>query len=75
MDDAENRYLNRSDFNIQGLLKEKKYAKILNVFAFIGFLAGVSASLVFYIRYNLLLTPIIALASSRKSIRLFKIIC
>lgn len=65
MDNTEDRYLNRSDFNIQDLLKEKKYAKILNIFAFIGFLAGLSASLVFYIKYDLILTPLIALTSSK----------
>lgn len=65
MDDTENQYLNRSDLNIQDLLKEKKYAKILNIFGFIGFLAGLSASLVFYIKYSLILTPIIALTSSK----------
>ncbi|CAF1010418.1 unnamed protein product [Brachionus calyciflorus] len=64
MSDTENRYLNRSDLNVQGLLKEKKLAKTINIFACIGILSGISASIVFYVKYKLLLTPILAINSS-----------
>jgi hypothetical protein len=63
--DQENRYLTRSDLNVDNLLKEKKIAKIMIVFASIGVFVGVSASLTFYFHYNLILTPIFAIISGK----------
>ena len=60
---AESRYLTRSDLNIDNLLKEKKIAKIMIIFASLGIFASLTATPVFFFRYKLALTPIFGLIS------------
>ena len=63
MDDQENLYLNRSDLNVEKLVRERKFAKLVIFFASIGAFAGFSASLMFFFQYKLLTTPMLALIS------------
>ena len=64
--DPENLFLNRSELNVEKLLREKKIAKLYIIWASIGVLAGLSATIVFFFHYKLALTPGFALLSSMK---------
>ncbi len=59
----ENLYLNRSELNVEKLIKERKNAKLMIFFASIGVFAGVSAFFMFFFSYKLLITPTFALVS------------
>lgn len=60
---TDNPYLSREDVGIERLLKEKKWARVIIVFAAIGIFAGLSAAITFYFQYKLILTTILALIS------------
>ena len=62
MDSREDTYLN--SYNSANVENEKKYAKIIIVFAFVGVLAGLSACYMFFFVYKLVETPLLALISS-----------
>ena len=62
--DSENRYLTRSDYNVDNLLREKKLAKVMIFLASIGIFTGCSAALVFFFHYKLALTPLFAMTST-----------
>ncbi len=62
----ENLYLNRSELNVEKLIKERKVARLYIFFASVGVLAGISASLMFFFKYKLLTTPSFALISGTK---------
>ena len=53
----------RSDTTIERLLREKKWARVIIVFASIGVFAGLSASVTFYFHYQLILTTTLAFIS------------
>ncbi len=61
MDDTESSFLGRLNANYDRLVKEKKNAKIAIVLASIGIAAGLSASFVFFIVYNYIITASFAL--------------
>ncbi len=63
--DPENMFLNRSELNVEKLMKEKKLTRVIMFLAAIGVLAGLSATLVFFFHYKLAITPGFALLSSR----------
>lgn len=52
-----------SDTTIERLLREKKWARVVIVFASIGIFAGLSAAVTFYFHYELILTPTLAVIS------------
>ena len=54
-----------SDTTIERLLREKKWARVVIVFASIGVFAGLSAAVTFYFHYELILTPTLALISGK----------
>jgi hypothetical protein len=60
---GENQYLTGLAFNHEEMLHAKKVAKLIIFLAFLGVLAGLSASPVFYGIYNLYLTTIFAALS------------
>lgn len=60
---TENPYLNRSDVNIERLLKEKKWAKLVIFVAGIGVFAGLSAAPLFYLKYELIIISSLAFLS------------
>ncbi len=62
--DPENLFLNRSELNVEKLLREKKLAKFYIIWASFGILAGLSAAFVFFFHYKLAITPGFALLSS-----------
>ena len=62
----ENLYLNRSELNVEKLIKERKVARLYIFFASVGVFAGISASLMFFFKYKLLTTPSFAFISGMK---------
>ena len=60
---TENPYICQFDVNIERLMREKKWARVVIVFASIGIFAGLSAAIMFYFRYHLVLITILALIS------------
>ena len=66
MMDSENLFLNRSELNVEKLVRAKKIAKIMIIWTLLmGVAMGVSASLVFFFHYKLLVTSAFALLSSK----------
>ena len=61
----ENLYLNRSELNVEKLVRERKFAKLVIFFASVGVLAGGSASFMFFFHYKLVATPLLALFSGK----------
>jgi hypothetical protein len=64
---TDNPYLNRADVSIERLLREKKWARVVIVFAGIGIFAGVSAAITFWFHYELILITTLALLSGNFS--------
>ena len=56
-------YINNSNYNLDQLSRAKKYAKLIIFVACIGVLCGLSASALFYFKYDLIVTPSLALIS------------
>lgn len=60
---TENPYVNRSDVNIERLVRQKKWARVVIIFASIGIFAGLSAGFTFGYHYQLVLITTLALIS------------
>lgn len=62
---AYNSYSNDADNNIERLLREKKWARVVIGFAALGLLAGITAALTFFVHYQLILISTLALLSGK----------
>ncbi len=62
---SEDQHLTGLSFNYEQMLKAKKIAKIVIFMAILGVFAGLSAALVFYTHYYLIITPIFAALSGK----------
>jgi hypothetical protein len=58
-----NNYFNNVNLDTERLVREKKWAKVVIIVACVGILAGTSAGLLFFIQYDLILSPLLAFIS------------